>query len=167
MELEKILTYLNTPNEIVLFKQALFCKAYEESAWQFCTLIKPYKPVKHYIKKVKKEIVSTGFPVSILENILNVAKEKGFTIHTDNEAIIRINTNGGCEGSFEEWKSNIQLHEPIQKNVVTDATNTLIDKKKEAVIEKLKGYAVANHTPIETMQLVMELQKELAVFTPE
>jgi len=33
--------------------------------------------------------------------------------------------------------------------------------------EKLKGYSLANHTPIETMYFVMELQKELAVYKPE
>ena len=100
MEIEKILSRLHSPNEIVLFKETLFCKAYEESAWQFCMLIRAYKPIKQYIKKVKKEMVSIGFPVSILENIKNLAKEK--------------------------------------------------------------EYSLANHTPIETMQLVVELQKYCA-----
>ena len=95
MELEEILTFSNKPNEIVLFKQVLFCKVYEESAWQFCTLIKAYKPVKQYIKKVKKEIVSIGFPVSVLENIKSLAKEKGYEIkQSDNSTIIRIITDG-------------------------------------------------------------------------
>lgn len=166
MELEEVLTF-SSPTEIVLFKQGLFCKAYETSAWQFCMLIKAYKPVKQYIKKVKKEIVSIGFPVSILENIINLAKEKGYEIkQIDNSTIIRINTGVSFEGSFEEWKNSITVIALVQNNKNYGSTN-LSDKRKEAVIEKLKGYSLVNHTPIETMQLVMELQKELAVFKPE
>ena len=92
----------------MLFKEALFCKAYEECAWRFCMFIKAYKPVKQYIKKVNKEIVSIGFPVSVLENIINIAKEKGYEIE-QNENIIRISINEICEGSFEEWKNNIVM----------------------------------------------------------
>ncbi len=163
MEIEKVLNYLHAPNEIVLFKEALFCKAYEECAWQFCMFIKAYKPVKQYIKKVNKEIVSIGFPVSVLENIINIAKEKGYEIE-QNENIIRISINETYEGSFEEWKNNIEMQAPTQndKNYVSN-----IDKRKEEIIEKLKGYSLANHTPIETMYFVMELQKELAVYKPE
>ena len=163
MEIEKVLNYLHAPNEIMLFKEALFCKAYEECAWLFCMFIKAYKPVKQYIKKVNKEIVSIGFPVSVLENIINIAKEKGYEIE-QNENIIRISINETYEGSFEEWKNNIAMQSPTQndKNYVSN-----IDKRKEEIIEKLKGYSLANHTPIETMYFVMELQKELAVYKPE
>ncbi len=56
---------------------------------------------------------------------------------------------------------------PVQSNSKSSMVDTNFDKRKEAVIEKLKEYSLANHTPIETMQLVMELQKELAVFKPE
>ncbi|MES2398322.1 MAG: hypothetical protein V4549_20075 [Bacteroidota bacterium] len=136
MELEEVLAFSNQPNEIVLFKQALFCKSYETSAWQFCLLIRSYKPVKQYIKKVKKEIVSIGFPVSILENIKNIAKEKGYEIkQSDSEDIIRISTTGGCEGSFEAWKNSIKTTVPVQNNRNPVSTN-LFDKRKEAVIEK-------------------------------
>jgi hypothetical protein len=163
MEIEKVLSYLHAPNEIVLFKEALFCKAYEECAWRFCMFIKAYKPVKQYIKKVNKEIVSIGFPVSVLENIINIAKEKGYEIE-QNQNIIIISINETYEGSFEEWKNNIEMQAPTQndKNYVSN-----IDKRKEEIIEKLKGYSLANHTPIETMYFVMELQKELAVYKPE
>lgn len=164
MEIEKVLSYLHAPNEIVLFKEALFCKAYEECAWQFCMFIKAYKPVKQYIKKVNKEIVSIGFPVSVLENIINIAKEKGYEIE-QNENIIKIITNEICEGSFEEWKNNIVMKTPIQSDKNNNVST--IDKRKEEIIEKLKGYSLANHTPIETMYFVMELQKELAVYKPE
>jgi hypothetical protein len=150
----------------VLFKQALFCKVYEESAWQFCMQIKAYKPIKQYIKKVRKEIVSIGFPVNVLENIINLAKEKGYEIE-QSENIIRINTNGFCEGSFEEWKNSVKMQVSSQSNDKSGKVDNNLNKKKEVVIEKIKAYSLANHTPIETMQLVMELQKELAVLTPE
>jgi len=56
---------------------------------------------------------------------------------------------------------------PAQNNGKAGIADNNLDKRKEEVIEKLKGYSLANHTPIETMQLVMDLQNELAVFKPE
>jgi len=162
MKLEKILAFSNKSNEIVLLKQALFCKVYEESAWQFCKLIKAYKPVKQYIKKLNKEVISIGFPISVLENVKSLAKEKGYEVkQNDNGEIIRINTGVSCEGSFEEWKNSIKARLPIQNNN-KQASNCSFDRRKEAIIEKLKEYSLANHTPIETMQFIMQLQRELA-----
>ncbi len=57
-------------------KEALFCNVYEESAWWFIELIKPYKPIKERVKKLNMDIVSIGFPKSQLPAIPEIAIAK-------------------------------------------------------------------------------------------
>jgi hypothetical protein len=49
---------------IFIVKEALFCNVYEQSAWRFIELIKPYKPIKKRVKKLNMDVVSIGFPKS-------------------------------------------------------------------------------------------------------
>ena len=74
MEITKIIELSNAPGEIVLERQALFCKAVEQSAWRFCLLLKSYTPIKQYIKKVGIPVVTIGFPVAVLDVVLGIAR---------------------------------------------------------------------------------------------
>jgi hypothetical protein len=62
MEITKIIGLSNATGEIVIERQTLFCKAVEQSAWRFCLLLKPYLPVKQYVKKVGMPVVTIGLP---------------------------------------------------------------------------------------------------------
>ena len=59
---------------IFIVKEALFCNVYEESAWRFIELVKPYKPIKKRVKKLKMDVVSIGFPKSQLPGLLNIVE---------------------------------------------------------------------------------------------
>jgi len=48
---------------ICIIKEALFCKVYEESAWRFTTLLKPYKPICKFGKKCKWTWFRQGSPL--------------------------------------------------------------------------------------------------------
>ena len=65
---------------IYIIKEALFCNVYEESAWRFIELIKPYKPIKKRVKKLNMDVVSIGFPKSQLPAILDIVSQNGFTL---------------------------------------------------------------------------------------
>ncbi|MDI9604873.1 MAG: hypothetical protein QM305_06045 [Bacteroidota bacterium] len=52
---------------IRLYPGGMFCKAFEYSAYRFCYYIHPYPPRKRYYKVVRREVVSIGFPTSMLE----------------------------------------------------------------------------------------------------
>ena len=48
------------PNEVVLFLEGKFWKAYEKSAYVL-TMLYGFKPTKRYVKLAKQEIISVGF----------------------------------------------------------------------------------------------------------
>jgi hypothetical protein len=58
---------------VFIVKEALFCTVYEESAWRFVHAIRPYKPVKKFIKKLGAEVVLLGFPKTELPGLRAIA----------------------------------------------------------------------------------------------
>lgn len=146
MEIAELLKISNLPNEIVLEKQALFCRAIEHSAWLFCSLLKPYRPVKQQVKKLNMQVVSIGFPVSSLGNILKLAGEKGFghTEDTDSHTV-RITVNAPPHGSFEEWKATVTTKNTAQVKATAPGHDKLISR--------LQDYPLAMRSPLETVML--------------
>lgn len=63
----------SAPNEMHLFKEGVFWIAYEQCAYWF-HLKKGYKPTKKFVKTVGQEVVSVGFPESVLANMHECAK---------------------------------------------------------------------------------------------
>lgn len=151
---------------INLYKEGIFLRVYQKSAYFFTKQIKDLKVMKKFYKNVNCEVVYAGFPDTILSQIQELAQSKGLKFEKCNEKHYGI-SGFEFDNGFEEWKNSIKVSVPVKSNVKSCIVNNNLDKKKEMVIEKLKGYSLANHTPIETMALVMELQKELAVIKPE
>jgi len=135
---------------IFLFKEGMFWRAYERSAMLFSVYIKTFKLIKRYVKCVGQHIVYMGFPDSTLDRILNEAKGKGYNVEKQNNDIIAL---GGfkTDGNFEQWKSEIPVI----------AMNKEIDNQFELIIEKIKNYPVANKTPVEALEFLAKIQKEI------
>ena len=52
-------------DRIILYREGLFWKAYERSAFAVCTQIRPFKPTKRSLKTLGGgELISIGFPSS-------------------------------------------------------------------------------------------------------
>ena len=50
-------------DRIILYREGLFWKAYERSAFAVCTQIRPFKPTKRSLKTLDGgELISIGFP---------------------------------------------------------------------------------------------------------
>jgi len=165
MTIKVILEIENANTDMInLFKEGIFWRVYQKSAYYFVRHIKELKVLKKFYKIVNCEVVYAGFPDTILPQIQELAQSKWFKFEKCNEKHCAV-SGVAVDNGFEEWKNSIKIQVPVQSNKNYVSTN--LDKRKEVVIEKLKGYSLANHTPIEIMALVMELQKELAVFKPE
>ena len=166
-----MLALSNTPGEIVLERQTLFCKAVEQSAWQFCSLLRAYKPGKQQMKKVGMPIVTIGFPVSLLEGVVELATEKGFQVSYEQDGqIVRIKTHVTALPSgetFDAWKAAIELTGTVKKAPELPlppppAPIVEMDANPYArIIARLISFSVANATPLETMQFVVELQNAI------
>ena len=144
-----------------LVKEGIFWRAYERSAMLFSVQIKNFKLIKRYVKCAGQHIVYMGFPDSALKGILNEAEEKGYNVESaiggQNNDIIVIRgfvPKGSLREKpldFEQWKSEI----PVV------ATNKETDNQFELIIEKIKNYSVANRTPLETLEFLAKIQKEI------
>ncbi|MCK4677889.1 MAG: hypothetical protein KAT48_07140 [Bacteroidales bacterium] len=67
-------------NSIFLYKEGLFCRCYETSAFLFQHYIKSYKIVSKFVKNVNQYIVLLGFPVKNLTEIIQLATKNGIII---------------------------------------------------------------------------------------
>lgn len=57
-------------DKIYLYKEGIFYRAYERSAYLWINHICKYEIKKRYVKTVGKVIVYLGFPMSVLESKL-------------------------------------------------------------------------------------------------
>jgi hypothetical protein len=141
-------------DSIVLHKEGMFWRAWEESAFLFATHLKDYKPIKKYYKVVDQEVVSLGFPQNSLEEVLALANGKQVV---KGEREITISGYTIDNDRFIEWKEKLPLYEsPVLKK-----TGSAITEVKSIVCEKINGFSVVNRSPIECQNFIIELQGEL------
>ena len=133
---------------IFLHNEGLFLRAYEYSAYAFIKNIKQYNAKKKFIKIVNSDIVFIGFPDSILPNILDLCKQKGFAINK-NDKLITIELKTKKEG-YVKWKNDIEI-----------ADSSKVKKNDTTIIERITSFPLATKTPMEAQQFLYKLQMEI------
>lgn len=106
-KIEEILHYEaeKQSNEVVLFLEGKFWKAYEKSAFVL-TMMYGFKPTKRYVKLAKQEIISVGFPQESLQKYLGNEKTEY------SEKLIRVWCNKEQnEDAFINWKTTTRIKE--------------------------------------------------------
>ena len=139
---------------IFLFKEGLFWRAYEHSAFLFVQHIKKYSITKKYYKNVNTEVVYCGFPENTLNEILKLVENK--TISKKDKQII-ISGFDINKQEFEKWKGGIAAYQKSEGMASSPCSHY------EKIIEKIKMFGVVNKTPIECQQFLIELQSELSL----
>lgn len=151
MRIKDILVQESTNRErIVLFKEGVFWRAYQVSAYLFVHHIRELKVTHKYVKSAKADAFFIGFPTKILEDVLDKAREKNWKIERE-EGKIQITTDQQVpEEKFEEWAK---------------AFRRISEAKSEAhsghhdIIERIKRFPIMEKTPLETQQFVLELKR--------
>ena len=95
-------------NDLVLFLEGKFWKAYEQSAYVL-TRLYGFKPTKRYIKLINEEVISVGFPEEALSKYLSNA-----LVDREKKILHAWVQCPQSEQSFEEWKKATRVKE--QKN---------------------------------------------------
>jgi len=140
-------------NNITLYKEGIFYKAYEKSAYAFVINVKNYSPVKKFIKTISCDVVSIGFPCSVLEKISSNIK-----IIESNQNQIVIRTNEINENAFTEWKNSIALT-VTEPKVAKEIIHNCNCGNFSETIEAIKNFAVESKTPMECMIFISDLKK--------
>lgn len=151
--------------DIYLYREGLFWKAYEYSAYQFVHTVRAYNPQKKWMKGLQRDIVSLGFPDRVLAEIL-----QGRTAEQIDEKkwIIR-GTEPVGEEEFENWKEKMPRQEspatvsqPAPSAQPSSATAAEMRHPGErTVLAKLAAFQVESASPLQCMMFISELQKEL------
>lgn len=138
----------NNTESIFLFKEGIFYRCYEISAWHFINNVKVYKVFKKYVKVAKQDVIYLGFPQNILDELI---KEIPKSKISENENYMEIQGFSGVSG-FEKWKVGIP-----ESNVKTKTQNDFY----AGIITKIKQYPIVNKTPVEVFNFLVEIKKEL------
>ena len=158
-----------TPSDVKLYKEGIFWKAYEQSAYAILQL-RTYQAKKEYVKIAAAEVVSIGFPDSVLESII-----AAFEVVTKEEFKILLKTREPIDlAAFEVWKKALPLKEkevnvkPPQNFFHNGKSNSLatsegINESELNVLRKLRAFDLSNATPMQGMVFLAELKKGIQV----
>ena len=141
--LDKVTLQQQDTTKIFLFKEGVFYKAYNEGA--FLLQDRNYKVAVKKIKSVENEVLSIGFPISVLEKL----KENRQIEEYDNYCSLQSNIVFSLL-LYEEWYQN-QI-----ANIKREDSKYL---EEYTLKDTIKNYPLANKTPIEVFIWVAKLQK--------
>jgi len=160
MDIREAVEKSNEKLTVFIVKEALFCKAYEESAWRFVALIKPYKPSRKSVKKLNMDVVSIGFPKSQLSTILALAQQNGFTLEQEESGSLILKILSEPETSFADWKQNVAIND-LEKPDLKGNNITGNQAGLWAIVREVEQFSIAENSPMRCMQFLSELQNSI------
>ncbi|MCF0257958.1 MAG: hypothetical protein HUK10_16990 [Bacteroides heparinolyticus] len=160
---------------IILYREGLFRKAYECSAYALCTQVHPLKTTKRFLKVVGGEMVSVGFPQSGDAKFIGGLERME---ETEDRLVLKAPAPIDPQ-EFEAWKEALPLQPPraapkapapasAPKEGGSDGGErkegeaTAVMPAERVVAERLRLFDLAGRTPMECMLFVAELKKRLA-----
>lgn len=161
-----------------LWPEGTFYKAYERSAYLFVMRLRPYEVKRRYVDKAGCDVVSTGFPQSVLEG-LGVGFQKG----DDRTVTIRLDC---CidEQQYQQWRDALPLTAQPARRLARAVPGTVLLKaetpvaaeppvEREAagipvpvgvetvVADRIRQLDLAAATPLDCMMMLSELKRLL------
>ncbi len=154
--------------KIILYREGLFWKAYERSAYHFVSYVNSYKVSRKHVKSLADDVVSVGFPTSVLE-----AHKGKFEIESEEYGRVIIITGKQIDdAAFTAWKAAVPMAvgtpvaaAPVVQNGSAGVaaspfipSNGLL-KGALDIIEEIRQFQIENKTPMECMMWAADLKK--------
>ena len=147
--------------QIHFFADGKFFRAYEWSAWLCCAYISSFKVTKRHVQSVDAPMVFVGFPQTSMEKFTpqdcsTQQVENGHIVLTLPQTMIR-----GAESmaaDFAQWKESIPIAEAKHNPQPLLAEHPV---SLTGIMKKVLEYNVLEHSPIESMQFITNLQRQL------
>ncbi len=152
---------------IKLYKEGIFYKAYEYSAYLFVKHIKAYQVKRKYSVLLKQDLVSIGFPIASFSSLpipdsFSVADCGTYQeLSLSREALDLV--------AFEAWKASISLpalehkpSSPINKEV---NNRFAISSLEYDVLQRLQRFNIDTATPMACMLFLSELKQSLSLMS--
>lgn len=161
MDYLQILIKQQAATGILLLREGLFWRGYEQSAYVLHRMF-GFKPTKKLVKRVGQEVVSVGFPVQSLSKYFPDVQPAG------NEILCEVQGEAAAftEQNYTVWKASLPLRE--SKPVVHSEDRQSSDTAQQAgcddiqrLLDRIRAFPLERSTPIECMNFVAEI-KEIA-----
>ncbi len=107
---------------IHLFREGTFWIAYERSAFRFVRSFKSYRVTKKYIQNIGRELVSLGFPGTILASLACEFISQGAA-----HVVLRSPWVEQGADEFAEWKAGVELLAPKAPKVPKKSAAETLD----------------------------------------
>ncbi|MCT4329545.1 hypothetical protein HZP13_07435 [Elizabethkingia anophelis] len=148
----KLLDIISRENyhSIQLYKQGVFWVAYEQSAYSIWEH-KGYRVNKKYIKSLKRDVVSLGFPASVLDEIGKIYKQDKLKSSSEYKSYMLSQELN--KTLFLRWRFNTHTHTHTHTHTQLRVTCDLV--------AKIKSFCLSNKTPLEAYLFLYELQSDL------
>jgi hypothetical protein len=116
LEIKKIYEREQSNDRIILYKEGIFWKAYEVSAYLFVHHIKPYDARVRYYKNIKFDVMYMGFPASYMDVIRSICNDKRYELqeHDANSVSIQCYED---QNEFLTWKDNMIFRHQILRQI--------------------------------------------------
>ncbi len=159
---EKERTDLSQHRKIHLFADGSFYRAYEWSAWLCCRYISKFQTTKRHNKTLETDVVFVGFPKTSLQKF--TPKDAVITTISEDHLLMVLPETMMPDGEdynrgFDNWKTAIPLAQTKDKPLPALADRPV---SMTGVMKKVMGYNVLEHSPIECMQFIQDIQRQLA-----
>ena len=158
--LQKI-TNSKDPAIFTMYREGLFYTCYNEDAMVFHQRIKNFKITSKYVKSAVSMVFSLGFPVTLIDNetltFAGIAKIVGADSWSEEAHGLVFQLSEEIKMGYDAFQEDItEANQPIK---------TLQDKRNgtgcHKLIEKIRNYNLANHTPMQGMAFIQELKDDV------
>jgi hypothetical protein len=154
-------------DRIYLYREGLFMKAYNRSAFLFLRYGKNYEAFRKFFKSAGGEVAMLGFPSKILPDLFSDGECSLGTVGDDFAVVVcpeAINLR-----EYEMWFSTLKLKTakprsktpstaPAESEPATDATPRHLFAQ---IVEQIEAFSIENSTPVECMMFVSRLKNQL------
>lgn len=145
---------------IHLYKEGIFWKAYDHSAYLLCTQVRKLKVSRRVVKSCGGRVVSSvGFPIVHQEQTLPASL--AIVSSSDNLLTLAAPEQFDAE-AYADWCSESNgLPDDAVHSYLCDRKKDINSVKEVLVIDTIRNFDLANSTPLDALKLVNKLQQLL------
>lgn len=153
-------TELNNQDSIYLYKEGMFWRAYQHSAYFTVRDLKSCTPLRKTVKKIKAELVYIGFPDTVLTDFLTRAADQGLTVKLAEEKRIILS---GCRDldNYALWVESLRAEQVQSEPTPVSGHSAVVQMCGQCPIKEILSWSIASMTPMELMNKVYVLQQKL------
>ncbi|MCX4292010.1 MAG: hypothetical protein OSJ36_09515 [Odoribacter sp.] len=150
-----------TGNRIHFYREGMFWKLYNQSAFNFSQRVKQYLLKKKYIKEVKSWIVTMGFPDVVLKENLERLREYTLSVNVS-EKVVEVELKEGLPG-YQEWFEEIKEEVKGVREVKEEGTVPVVgnEDEKERILKDIRDFPILQKTPLDVQMFFIELQNRV------